>query len=293
MKYHSGLIAISLLIVGSLLLLATGSSFVFADSVGTSVTIGEPIEETSGGGGGGGSPNSRPLNDSSAPVVFDLEIEDITPTTIVLSFRTNEPSYGYIDYRMESDLVEQVSESVDGYQFFHTFRLTNLIPGARYVVRARALDMASHLFQGNYIEISTIPLEEVFEEEQIADIEETDLVDKPPTEQVSPTIPEETDQPSEPPAFIEEVIEIIEEIIIGEPEILDEPILEQEPIIEVIEAFEEPIRFVEVMIPDIERIEIQLMIPEIEAITVRQFLLFPIVFGWQWFIGAIVFIFGL
>ncbi len=122
----------------------TLSNVVIGDIAGQSVPVsvvsGEvTINQTPAGGGGGGGGGGG--SDTRAPVISDIETYDITKTTAIIRWKTNERTTSQLEYWASPHQFSALDETP---LIFHKVYLTDLNPGTTYYYQTISED-----FSGN------------------------------------------------------------------------------------------------------------------------------------------------
>lgn len=92
-----------------------------------------------------------------APTISGLKVEDITLSSMLITWYSNVPSYGSIAYGETQALSENVTEE----PYFtkqHVVRLSGLDNGTLYFIQVRATDEEGNAFNSDIYEEETIPL---------------------------------------------------------------------------------------------------------------------------------------
>lgn len=117
-----------------------------ADAITVSATV------TGGGGGGnngsqpgvgGGNPGGGNQADVIAPVIENVTVSEITETSAIISWNTDEASHSRVDYGFTTS-YEVGSKQQDEEVATHTVALTDLIPGQLYHFRVRSKDISNN-----------------------------------------------------------------------------------------------------------------------------------------------------
>ncbi|TAL49868.1 hypothetical protein EPN81_04390, partial [Patescibacteria group bacterium] len=107
------------------------------DSLAVTATV-----PSSGGGGcegcdGGGE------TDTTAPVISNIVVSDVTTTSATISWTTDEPATRILDYGLTTSF-ELGTETVSGYYTSHSISLSGLTEGTTYYFQIRAADITGN-----------------------------------------------------------------------------------------------------------------------------------------------------
>lgn len=112
------------------------------DSAGGRVFIAQPFAD-------GANPvvhvysiGSAPPSDTTAPVISLLQVTDITETSAMVEWMTDEPSTTLVDYHANGGLFYVFVDSTK--YTYHRAPLTNLSPGTTYNYRVQSVDAAGN-----------------------------------------------------------------------------------------------------------------------------------------------------
>lgn len=115
--------------------------------------------------------DTRPvIVDTDAPQIKNLHIIDITSTSAVVVFETDEPAtsrlyYGITQYK-ESGSIAEI-----GFFTEHRLRLTELLPNTVYYLRLEARDRLGNSREENTLKFKTLPLPDKVPPVNVSDLE--------------------------------------------------------------------------------------------------------------------------
>ena len=92
-----------------------------------------------------------------APKVSGLKVEDITLSSMLITWESNVPSYGSINYGENKNMTASIDE--DPYYIIrHTMKISDLSSGNKYYFQIKALDEEGNIFTSDIYEQETLPL---------------------------------------------------------------------------------------------------------------------------------------
>ena len=97
---------------------------------------------------------------SLASIVSDLKIEEVTISSMTVSWDTNMPAYGELMYGKTSALGSTSKESGD-YIKKHSIKLTGLADGTEYFIKAKQTDQEGGTFFSDEYRKATLPIPQV------------------------------------------------------------------------------------------------------------------------------------
>ncbi|MFH1631625.1 MAG: hypothetical protein ABIA47_01185 [bacterium] len=123
------------------------TDLVYSDDVGTTAeVVGEEAPSATGGG----------VFDRSAPLIFDLEIEEISAHSITLTWKTSESAKGRVEYvEAGSDNVLEKAEEI--YFVKHETVLDGLSDSTTYQFRIVQIDHSGNESVTDWVEVTTMP----------------------------------------------------------------------------------------------------------------------------------------
>ncbi|NTU69333.1 hypothetical protein HGB13_00680 [bacterium] len=107
-----------------------------------------------------GSTDTGSFITSPAPIISGLKVEDVTLSSMVITWYSNVPSYGSILFGKTQSLAGSVEEEAY-YTKQHVVKLKDLESGTKYYIQVKANDEENNLFTSDIYEYNTIPLPQV------------------------------------------------------------------------------------------------------------------------------------
>jgi len=129
---------------------------------------------SSGGGGGGGGWAPPPPADTTPPVISDIDVTNITTTSVTIIWKTNESATSKIHYGLTGS-YELGSISKSGYRTSHSIELSNLKPSTTYYFKIETQDSNGNIAYSSQQSFKTLGIEESSKEGTEAQESETGL----------------------------------------------------------------------------------------------------------------------
>lgn len=107
--------------------------------------------------------------DATAPVLSEVAVQNITPTSATLTWKTNEPATAIAQFSDELSSERLAADTTD-FALLHRLELRNLRPYKKYRCRVTSCDVAGNVSEATDLQFETLParveqvaLHEVFE----------------------------------------------------------------------------------------------------------------------------------
>jgi hypothetical protein len=109
--------------------------------------------------GSGGNGNGDGNGDTTPPIISDVSVADITTTTAIITWTTDEPSDSAVDYGLTASYGATSSNLMTESNTSHSISLSGLIADTTYHYRVKSRDAAGNETasgNGNFSTIGTI-----------------------------------------------------------------------------------------------------------------------------------------
>jgi hypothetical protein len=108
--------------------------------------------------------------DLTAPEISEVVALNITHNSVSISWMTDEPATGSVEYGINPLILNQASGIVSGLSSTHNINLTNLLPGTLYSYRVKSGDAIGNLAVSEIYSFTTMPAPDTISPAAVTDL---------------------------------------------------------------------------------------------------------------------------
>jgi hypothetical protein len=113
--------------------------------------------------------------DTTAPVISNIAVSDITYNSVKIGWNTDEPAYGEVQYGLSSLAYDNSTGVSIDLLTVHSFSLSNLLPDTIYNYRVRSQDSAGNLAVSENRTFKTAPAPDTTPPAAVSDLSASDI----------------------------------------------------------------------------------------------------------------------